>query len=215
MENIQVYGGYDAVRLITQVNQTSINDFYANRCKFSYAQGKEGNGFTLKGGNSYLVNCIASKNFRDGFNYHKNLNINTNCIEINCIGRSNGYEEYGHINNGSTQHDGGKIIRINGKYYENQGGNIADTSSKTQSFNVNCEAYDSRSAIIDYNFNLNYYAYNSNFTAHSGSTFWLIDSISDGKSKVDVRIEKNAKMYVRNNNFKIGMVCRIGELLPY
>ena len=49
-------------------------------------------------------------------------------IELNCVGRNNGFANSS-INNGSTSHDGCNVIRINFEYYSNKGAQIAESGS--------------------------------------------------------------------------------------
>lgn len=105
----------------------------------------------LYGANGYFQRCEAAYGYRDGFNYHASDNdasLVSNAIEIDCIGHDNGAEanpETERSNNGSTCHEGGKVLRINGFYYRNYGGNIAETNADTISWNYGCFAFDSRS----------------------------------------------------------------------
>src|SRR5699024_7269484 len=48
---------------------------------------------------------------------------------------------------GSTMHDGGQIIRVNGAYYRNEGPNVADVNDGTQSWNLGCIGLESRSSV--------------------------------------------------------------------
>lgn len=117
-------------------------------CTFGYSDssGISGSGsFRTEGGNSILVNCTSYKGARDGFNYHWFNSTLNNCgwhVEIGCIGRDNGATGLGN-NQGSTIHDGGKILRINGRYERNEGPNLEDVNTNTVSYNVGCFLGDS------------------------------------------------------------------------
>ena len=107
----------------------------------------------LTGCNGFFQRCTAAYAQRDGFNYHKSSHDSSlkSCgVEIDCVGHDNGSRASASqgSNNGSTMHDGGKIVRINGAYYNNYGGNVADISTQTLSYNYGCLAFDSK-AIAD------------------------------------------------------------------
>ena len=108
------------------------------------------NVISLLGADGYFQRCEAAYGYRDGFNYHAATGGQvSNAIEIDCFGHDNGLEadpQSEESNNGSTIHDGGKIIRINGGYYRNAGGNIAETNPDTTSYNYGCILYDSRAS---------------------------------------------------------------------
>jgi hypothetical protein len=199
MENIQIIGGNKPMVFKTQPNKTNYNHFYGYKCRFAHAIVE--NGFNLKGGFSVLVNCLADHNNLDGFNYHLNDSTVQDklpyAIEINCVARKNGQQDSGDMsgNNGSSVHDGGKIIRINGDYSESQGGNVADISASTMSINLNCIAHNSRTTDE---------TYNSNFTAFPGAKMWLIDCLSYG-SNFDLRADSNGIIYIKNNQLEIGV----------
>jgi hypothetical protein len=113
--------------------------FYGKNCTVKYAG--SGNGWNFLGTDSIVQNCTVARSLDDGFNYHLSNGVNSNAIEINCIGRDNGVSS--DTDNGSTMHDGGNIIRIGGKYYRNKGCNVADVTSGTHSWNLGVQAYDS------------------------------------------------------------------------
>lgn len=89
------------------------------------------NGLSLDGIDAVLVECVAYGNKLDGFNYHEKTISSTtyipNVIEIDCVSYNNGTDQSGSDScNGSTAHDGVKIIRLNGEYYSCYGGVIAE-----------------------------------------------------------------------------------------
>lgn len=113
-------------------------------CTFKYS-GAGRNGFSSDGWcYTFMRDCVASGNEADGFNYHNfNGSPPPASVEISCVGRHNGYNSNG-TNNGSTTHDGGTVIRLNGRYYGNQNRNVHDVGGAT-SWNLGCVAKDSRS----------------------------------------------------------------------
>ena len=142
LENIQFEGGSWAVKMNSDVLGVPAK-LYAKNITAKYAGA--GNGYEILGSDTVFVNCIAAKNLDDGFNYHSS-SVGNICraIEIGCIGRDNGQSS--DTDNGSTMHDGGKIIRINGEYMRNKGPNVADVTVGTETWNMDCVAYDSTSA---------------------------------------------------------------------
>lgn len=118
---------------------------YMKDVKIKYGRNIDG-GLALKGAKeAFLQNVESAQNEDDGFNYHKYNDVISNVIELNCIGRDNGLES--ETDNGSSMHDGGSIIRINGEYYRNKGPNIADVGADTRSWNVGVKAYESKATV--------------------------------------------------------------------
>jgi hypothetical protein len=134
--NIDFWGGSGAG---VQANASSQHVVYEN-CTFCYMSG---NGFT---GHDFdrisLLNCKAKYNTIDGYAYSASSQ-GTKILEYNCIGSDNGLTGAGTIINGSSAHSGSTIIRIGGTYDSNEGANIADTGSGTQSLNLRCKADNS------------------------------------------------------------------------
>lgn len=94
-------------------------------------------------GNSTVIlyQCTAGPSVFDGFSYttasgSAGGNV-PNVMEINCIGRYNGWQATG-ANQGSTTHFTGKLIRVNGQYYNNADDQIADVGEGTRSWNLGC-----------------------------------------------------------------------------
>lgn len=142
-----VFGGQAAC-----LNRSSTDPALFSDCTFKYAKQ---NGFMSQGGKSYLLNCESYNNGRDGFSYKK-LNSNVSYgFEVGCTAHHNGDDESTGSDNGSTAHEGSIVTRINGKYYENKGPNIADVNPGTMSYNLNCACSNSTATAqdrrIDYN----------------------------------------------------------------
>ena len=100
-----------------------------------------GNALYLQGCSGIIQNCYASYGAADGFNYHATNNVVPDTIEISCIGRYNGTIG-NNTNNGSTTHDGAKILRLNCEYYGNIGPNLADVNNSI-SYNYGVVSHDS------------------------------------------------------------------------
>jgi hypothetical protein len=145
-EGINFIGVSNVLTCAMAENMTPL--WIAVDCSFGYSEGLGGSGggsFRTEGGNSILLRCTGYKSRRDGFNYHQWNAILQNCgwhVEIDCVGRDNGATGEGN-NQGSSLHDGGKILRINGYYARNEGPNLEDVNINTVSYNVGCLLEDS------------------------------------------------------------------------
>ena len=104
---------------------------------------------------SIFKNCKALYSRKDGFNYHARNNIIPKAIEIDCIGRFNGISSSS-ANQGSTIHDGGKIIRLHGVYADNYGSNLAEEGEGSESYNIACASFASKGVTEQ---NAGYFAY--------------------------------------------------------
>lgn len=150
-EGINFIGVQNVLTRATAVNMTPL--WIAVDCSFGYGEnfGVSGGGsFRTEGGNTILLRCTGFKSRRDGFNYHQWDAILQNCgwhVEIDCVGRDNGATGEGN-NQGSSIHDGGKILRINGYYARNEGPNLEDVHINTVSYNVGCLLEDSLKTFI-------------------------------------------------------------------
>jgi hypothetical protein len=158
MSDIHCYGGDSPLRMRYAV-QARAGTFYLTRCSGNYGCSSTsgvGNGVQIDGKwSGVLVECSAALNLRDGFNYKGVGFVVPNIVEIGCNGSDNGREGADHgsgSHNGSTMHDAGTIVRINGTYLRNLR-NIHDVSDPvvatnngyfTHSWNLGCVAGYSR-----------------------------------------------------------------------
>ncbi|MED3974613.1 hypothetical protein P4639_14565 [Priestia megaterium] len=125
LEGVTFEGGIEPLK-VTNGNTSSMPAVYAKKCKFKY--GTQSNGATIQGADSFFVDCEAARNNLDGFNYHIYNNLKGIPVEINCVGRNNGYTTQDN-NNGTTTHDAITSVRINGTYNKNKGPNVADVGA--------------------------------------------------------------------------------------
>ncbi|PEQ33363.1 hypothetical protein CN467_21880 [Bacillus cereus] len=185
-EGIKFYGGNEPFEVSSKSASDNLNVYFKD-CQFKYGINNGfSNGLTVKGArNVYLQSCIASRNQRDGFNYHMYNNINPNIIEVDCIGYNNGVGNAEDNNNGSTMHELGNIIRVNGIYFRNKGPNVVDVGG-SQSWNIGCTAYKSLSAST---------SSEVNFQNQDGKT-WL-DGCVAYDSLVDISEAGTGKIYSR------------------
>ncbi|MCA1021661.1 hypothetical protein [Halobacillus litoralis] len=194
MQGLNLEGGRYPFQF-SNADGTSPANVYGKNCTAKYGNLQES--FTILGAtNAFFQGCIAARSFEDGFNYHILNGVTVNSIEVDCIGRHNGSEGHDH-DNGSTNHDGGKSVRVNCVYFENVGSNVGDIDAGTQSWNVGVISFDSACEIVD--------RYKSNFTARTDDELWMDGCISYG-SLNGLLIENGGLIHQRN--------CRIeGEEL--
>lgn len=158
LENLDIIGGSDSGLKINTPSDNTRHQISCVNCRFMFTQTDAG----VKSihANLKLINCEASYNKYDGISYH-NESVG---FELNCIGKRNGTEG-ADSNNGSTGHNSSSILRVNGKYFNNEGPNVADTLS-TQSLNIGCIAFDSLNNGTSIN--------KSDFRCGTESTMYLI-----------------------------------------
>ena len=124
-------------------NATYSPELRLYNCKILFNTNTSTDGLSLRGAKGLFMNTTIDRCRKDGFNYHAASGVKSYGIEINCIGSNNGRNSSDTYNNGTTAHDGCQVIRINGNYFGNKGGNVADVHDDTISININCNAYDS------------------------------------------------------------------------
>ena len=192
-----VGGGYGAFRVTA--DGTNRPKVYAKNCRF---YGSVSNAACyLEGCESVLQNCEAGYAGDDGFGYHAKT-IEPLAVEINCEGHHNGIE--GDTDNGSTMHDGGCIIRVNGSYHHNRGPNVADVHNMTDSWNIGCHAWRADQS--------GQTTQNADFVcADNGADMWL-DNCSAFGSYYSLLANSTGKVYERGNAFAnryVGSDCMI------
>lgn len=152
-ENIDFVCSNNIHRSDPATGDGSPNTVAAVNCTFKYSSSLSGiaggsGGFRTEGVNSYLFDCVAAKNAVDGFNYHSYNSNPPRAFEFNCVGRDNGHPTIAdNASQGTTMHQAGSIIRINGEYYSNKGPSMADVGAGCSSFNVGSYFYNSESTI--------------------------------------------------------------------
>lgn len=169
--------------------------FNAKNCKFLFGVDNSYDGLSLLGTKSVLINCEASFNAKDGFNYHAQGSKMCYGIEINCVGNSNGLDSASpYTYNGSTAHDGCQVIRINGVYINNKGANVADVQRNTLSLNFQCMAFDSKSGT--------HTSYDTDFCVQqAGATMYLYNCYARGNSWKNLYNVDGGFMYQSNCSY--------------
>lgn len=162
-------------------------------------------GFRTEGGNPIFFECVSLYHENDGFSY---VTPQSRGVEINCISAHNGLDNItgsDGVHNGSTAHDGGKVIRINGEYYNNFGANVADVHEGTQSVNLGCRAYNSATVYKDYR--------DADFTAQQAGTEMWLDSCDSWGSMFSIQAVADTTIYIRNTTFDL--LGGNGDIIEY
>lgn len=137
------FGTHSCIATSTTATTWSID----NNCDFIYGEGanytSDGSaGFLKSNVSSWIENCSARGNGRDGFNYKApDLIVKPVAIEMNCISHDNGLLLNYHLGsasvNASSAHDGITVLRVNVLGYRNVGPNFIDVEG-TNTLNVGC-----------------------------------------------------------------------------
>lgn len=199
MEGIKLHGGSaGCVQQVASGLDSSL--FVAKNCEFKYSSGGNG-GLEILGSDAIFQNCTAAQNFADGFNYHSYKGRIPKAIEINCVGRHNGVGRGTSQDNGSTMHDGGKIIRINGEYFKNEGPNVHDINAGTESWNIGCASHDSIATASHRN---------TDYRSEQGAKMWIEDSVGFGSN--DSVTNNEGEVFVKNTIFEGNIT---GDIIQY
>lgn len=139
VENFHFEGGGIPARVMAQSTYKITADF--KNCSFKYSRLL--GAFDVQGlVDVTTFNCVAAKSHLDGFSYLAYGAGLPSAMEINCEARTCGMVAGSLANQGSTMHDGGAIIRVNGNYHHNQSDQIADVNAGTNSWNMGCIGAD-------------------------------------------------------------------------
>lgn len=137
LQNLELWGGELGLALNGEPGINSSVFVGAVNCDFAYSCSNGVSMYNLRGG-AWFKNCRAFRNRLDGFNGHDDrVGEKTLWIEDHCVSLGNGFCAPTTNNQGSTNHDYGRVIRIGGYYGFGQGQSVADIDW-TQSFNVGC-----------------------------------------------------------------------------
>lgn len=148
MENIDVINVNNSNAFVFRNNTTSQYDtkVYLKNC---YSGNNSlGNGIAIDNiKEAILEGCTGAYNLRDALNYHTSLLSagyeSMKVLEIDCMGYETGTKWSGeYSSNGSTMHEGGTILRINGVFKKASGGVVADVNTGIRSMNIGVEASD-------------------------------------------------------------------------
>lgn len=113
LEGLDFDGGYRAL-LVQRARRVVIVD-----CGFRFGAAE---GLSVNQTEEALVfGAIAEANSGDGLGYATTAHV----LEVDCVGRDNGRDGT-NLDNGSTVHSGGTVVRVGGSYRDNLGPNVAD-----------------------------------------------------------------------------------------
>ncbi len=130
LEGLDLEGGYKALH-VEAARQVILVDV-----SLRYGAGE---GLSVRNTDEALAfGAVAEANAWDGLAYTATARI----LEVDCVGRDNG-RDGSNIDNGSTVHDGGAVIRIGGTYRDNLGPNVADVQG-ARSWNLGTAAGGNR-----------------------------------------------------------------------
>lgn len=197
IENIKIVDGYKSCIVARNYNNF-IPTIILNNCVFLNQKNVTSvnqDSVCMQGVNSIIKGCISSFSEKDGFNYHALNGIICNSIEIDNIGSYAGLNRSDNSYNGSTAHDGCKILRINCIYHNNKGPNVADVQNNTESINFGIISYDSNAdKTLDENSDF--------FTSQGNSKMYLYRSYSKySKSIKNLVALDNSIIYNINSLF--------------
>lgn len=168
-------------------------EVYAENCEFLYSVD---HGVLAEGGSSYLQNCLIHRAQADGIGYKTSGGLVGYGVEVNVISEYAGDSgTFGDPTqaplsdawnrNGSSCHDGGSVVRVNGLYRFNSGPDIVDAGTSGQAnvtaWNVGTVAYGSVAP-----------AYGSGIAAETQSGFY----VSEGRMWNDT-----CESYAENREF--------------
>lgn len=135
---------------------------------------KLGNAISLESiKKSFAQNCFGGNCKSDALNYHTTYAgfEKMEAVEINCSSLNTGGDFPAEVSsNGSTAHDGIKIVRFGGNFDLSRGSTVIDVNEGTMSLNLNTQArrpYPNNQAC---------------FSAGLGAKMWLFDCTTDNST---------------------------------
>ena len=190
VENVTLVGKYNGI-LINRKNVSRNLDVCFNNVSVILCGNTTQNAINVRGGDAVFNNCKVISAYKDGINYTGINTLSDTCecsgLEINCVAAGCGKEQADNTQNGSTAHSGSKVLRINGRYYDNKGASVADVHENTQSVNLGCIAYAPDCEGL----------YSQNFsTQQAGAEMWLDSCIASG-GQYDVFCYTGSTMHVK------------------
>jgi hypothetical protein len=149
LQGIHAEGGTFPFSSRSGVN-THTHAVYAKDCTFKYG-GSNGVNENFSG-LFVLQRCLAAWNRSDGFNYKSSPFGGSApiAIEVDCVGRYNGWDTDG-TNNGTTTHNAGVMVRVRGEHHHNQNRNVHDIDNAL-SWAIGLVSRDSRGPANSVNF---------------------------------------------------------------
>lgn len=179
IENFDFKGG-----AVGCVKTTACSRLVLNGCTLRYAQtnGLDSDATT----EVYCFDTTADENELDGFNY----TTTTRALEVGCTARGNGHDG-GSINNGSSMHSGGTIVRVNGSYTRNSGINVADVGGGS-TWMLGCTMQDTKAP-----------SSSGQINHYTDGDSW-IDGCTVADNTEDLNADTGATIYVRDTSYATG-----------
>ena len=191
LDGVEFWGG-----LYARVKARRAGDqLIAKNCAWRYAAE---NGLGVQGFERVvLIDCAATHNGVDGFNYHDEttLGLSGQVLEIDCIGSDNGQQAGGSSQNGSTAHEDYKIVRVNGVYERNPGPNVADVN-RVLSANYGVTARDALgyAGVADFDYT----------APEGGGQLWLYHCVSTSARALRNAAAARLRMFVHAGTIEGG-----------
>ena len=141
-EGITFLGGQFAFG-VTQSNSGVRTQIQFKDCTFKYARGS-GSAYVLGPVDGAFDSCVCSSNHQDNITYqaYGSLPPPTG-LEVGVESRMSGVINTGTSDQGSTMHDGGTVVRLNGNYHHNLSDQTADVGDSFV-WNIACLCSDGR-----------------------------------------------------------------------
>ncbi len=133
VEGLDFEGGYKALH-VNRAHKVIVVD---STFRYGSAEGLS----VLATDEALVFGAVAEANAADGLAYSSTPHV----LEVGCAGRDNG-RDGSNIDNGSTVHSGGTVIRLGGDYRDNGGPNVADVQGAS-SWNLGTVAAGNRATV--------------------------------------------------------------------
>lgn len=188
MENVVFLGGAVPFYL-QQTHATNTTNAVFKNCVFKYARLNEV--FKVEGNVDVAsINSIVANGYGDCFGYQSyGANPSPRALEINCEVRRSGCTLPVSIaNQGSTTHNGSKIVRLNGNYHHNQNDQITDVDAGSLTWMMGCTAANGLQA--------GFAAYRCG-NGGGNPKMWLDGCVSSGQT-FDIFSDAGASVLTRN-----------------
>lgn len=187
VENLIFQGGRNACS-ITNASATGGTQFFAKNCAFQYAA-RAGSAYDLLDlqglDMSILQGCsVSGSPDGDAINYKALNGIAPTGVEIDCTCQNVG--DAG-TDQGSTMHDGGIVVRVNGEYAYTRGQCIADVGAAT-AWLLGVYMHDSESTGTNKD---------GFYLGNAGAEAWL-DGCTISVARYDLITESDTAIHVRN-----------------
>lgn len=187
VENVNFWGSSGNVANLHNSNSSTTKQSVFVNCQFNY--GLDNGTYTSFYAQTFFNACSTYYNLGDGFDYIQSV---ASGFEFYCRGSYNGYDN--NNNNGSTAHDGAKVISVGGTYEYNRGKCIQDIDVTTARYAVGVTSGNSTSTVL---------ADSYGWAVGSGTgltTMWCIECTASGPQD-GWKVFANSQLYWLGGNF--------------